>query len=116
MSKTAKDQPKIDWSRADAMSEGERHVAAMADPDARPMTDAEWAHARRVPQVSIIRRALKLSQEQFAANFHIPIGTIRDWEQGRAMPDQAARAYLEVIARDPQAVLNALKMRRSPGS
>jgi putative transcriptional regulator len=114
MSRTAERKPKIDWSRADAMSEAERHAAAMADPDARPMTDAEWARAPRVPQVSIIRRALKLSQEQFSANFHIPIGTIRDWEQGRVMPDQAARAYLQVIARDPQAVLKALKTPSTP--
>ena len=102
MKRTAKDKPKIDWSRVDAMSEAERHAAAMADPDARPMTDAEWARAPRVPQVSIIRRALKLSQEQFATTFHIPIGTIRDWEQGRYEPDAAARAYLRVIAREPE--------------
>jgi putative transcriptional regulator len=99
---------KIDWSRADAMTEAERHAAAMADPDARLMTDEEWAQAPRVPVVSIVRRALKLSQEQFAAAFHIPIGTIRDWEQGRYQPDAAARAYLRVIAREPNAVRRAL--------
>jgi len=33
----------------------------------------------------------------FAVRFHIPIGTLRDWEQGRAEPDQAERAYLKVI-------------------
>ena len=78
MKRTAKDKPKIDWSRVDAMTETERHAAAMADPDAHPMTDAEWARAPRVPQVSIIRRALNLSQEQFATTFDIPIGTIQD--------------------------------------
>jgi putative transcriptional regulator len=62
MKKTAKGKPKIDWSRVDAMTEAERRAAAMADPDARPMTDAEWAGAPRVPQVSVIPRALKLSQ------------------------------------------------------
>ena len=108
MKKTAKGKTKIDWSRADAMTEAERHAEAMADPDARPMTDEEWANARRVPQVSIIRRALKLSQEQFASTFHIPVGTVRDWEQGRYEPDGAARAYLRVIARAPGAVRKAL--------
>jgi hypothetical protein len=72
--RTAKHKAKIDWSRVDAMTEAERHAAAMADPDARPMTDEEWAQAPRVPVVSIVRRALKLSQEQFAAAFRIP-----DW-------------------------------------
>jgi len=113
MMRTAR-SPKIDWSRADAMSASERHAAAMADPDARPMTDEEWARARRVPQVGVIRRALKLSQEQFAATFQIPIGTIRDWEQGRYEPDAAARAYLRVIARAPGAVRKALVVQTKP--
>jgi putative transcriptional regulator len=113
MKRTAR-APKIDWSRADAMSGTERHAAAMADPDARPMTDEEWARAPRVPQVGVIRRALKLSQEQFAATFQIPIGTIRDWEQGRYEPDAAARAYLRVIARSPGAVRKALVVRTKP--
>ena len=34
---------------------------------------------------------------------------LRDWEQGRTEPDQPARAYLTVIARDPEGVLRALR-------
>src|SRR5262245_11067434 len=113
MSKTAKrarkKELKHDWSRFDAMTDEERHAAAMADPDARPMTEEEWARARPVPRVTIIRRAFGLSQEDFAAQFHIPIGTLRDWEQGRKEPDAAARAYLRVIARAPDAVRKALR-------
>ena len=59
---------------------------------------------KRVPQVKVIRRALELTQEEFAARYHIPIGTLRDWEQGRSEPDQPTRAYLTVIARDPERV------------
>ena len=36
-------------------------------------------------------------------------GTLRDWEQGRSQPDQPARAYLAVIARDPEHVRKALQ-------
>jgi putative transcriptional regulator len=108
MKKTDKRVPKIDWSRADAMTAKQRRAAAMADPDNRPMTDKQWTAAPRVPQVSVIRRALKLSQEAFASAFHIPIGTLRDWEQGRKDPDAAARAYLRVIAREPETVRKAL--------
>ena len=97
------------------MTEAERHAAAMADPDAQPMTDEEWPRASRVPG-HVIRRALKLSQEQFAATFHIPIGTVRDWEQGRYEPDAAARAYLHVIAREPNTVRKALAARTKPRS
>ena len=96
------------------MSEEERHAAAMADPDARPMTDAEWARMKPVPRVSIIRRAFRLSQEDFAAQFHIPIGTLRDWEQGRKEPDAAAKAYLRVIASEPETVRKALLPRPRP--
>jgi putative transcriptional regulator len=109
MTKTPKtDTTKIDWAAADVLSDEQRHAAAQADPDARPMTDEEWAAAPQVPRVAIIRRALRLSQEEFAARFHIPIGTLRDWEQGRKEPDAAARAYLRVIAREPETVRKAL--------
>jgi putative transcriptional regulator len=106
---------KHDWSRVDAMTDEQRHAAAMADPDARPMTDEQWARARPVPRVSIIRRAFRLSQEDFAAQFHIPIGTLRDWEQGRKEPDTAAKAYLRVIASEPETVRKALLPRPRPG-
>jgi putative transcriptional regulator len=56
---------------------------------------------RRTPRAKIIRRALDLTQEEFAARYRIPLGTLRDWEQGRAKPDQPTRAYLTLIARDP---------------
>ena len=54
-----------------------------------------------MPQVSVIRLALKLSQEQFAATFHYE-------------PDVAARAYLRVIAREPGVVRRALEARTKP--
>jgi putative transcriptional regulator len=100
---------KHDWRRADAMTEEEIHAAALADPDAQPLTPERLAHMRRTPQVRIIRRALGLSQEEFATRFHIPLGTLRDWEQGRKDPDAAARAYLVVIGRNPTAVAEALR-------
>ena len=107
-SKTAKTS-ETDWSRFDAMTEAQRHQAALNDPDARPLTEADLTRMKRTPQARIIRRALGLSQEDFAARYHIPLGTLRDWEQGRVEPDQAARAYLTVIAREPETVRDALK-------
>jgi putative transcriptional regulator len=101
-----------DWSRLDAMTEAEKHAAAVSDPDNRPLTEKDMKRMRRTPRAKIIRRALGLSQEDFAARYHIPLGTLRDWEQGRAEPDQAARAYLTVIAREPDVVCNALKPQR----
>jgi len=100
---------KTDWTRFDAMSEAQRHQAALNDPDAQPLTEQDFSRMKRTPQAKIIRRALGLSQEDFATRYHIPLGTLRDWEQGRVEPDHAARAYLMVIAREPETVREALK-------
>jgi putative transcriptional regulator len=53
--------------------------------------------------------SLRLTQEEFAARYEIPVGTIRDWEQRRTEPDAAARAYLRAIIGDPEGVARALK-------
>jgi putative transcriptional regulator len=90
------------------MTEAERRAAAAGDRDAKPLTPNDFKRMTRTPQVKIIRRTLGLTQEEFASRFHIPLGTLRDWEQGAATPDQSARAYLTVIARNPQAVSEAL--------
>jgi putative transcriptional regulator len=95
------------------MSEAEIAAAAAADPDARPMSDTEFRSGRRVPRVKTLRRALGLTQEEFASRFRIPLGTLRDWEQGRSEPDQPAKAYLRAIAGDAAAVQRALE--RAPG-
>jgi putative transcriptional regulator len=92
------------------MTEAEIDAAALADPDARPMTAEELQTARRVPRIRTLRRALGLTQEEFAGRYHIPLGTLRDWEQGRTEPDQPARAYLKAIAGDPAAVQRALEV------
>ena len=91
------------------MTEAEVEAAAAADPDARPMTPEELRTVRRVPRVKTLRRALGLTQQEFAARYQIPLGTLRDWEQGRTEPDQPARAYLTVIARDPEGARRALQ-------
>jgi putative transcriptional regulator len=69
---------------------------------------------KRVPRARTLRRALGLTQEEFAACYHIPLGTLRDWEQGRSEPDQPTRAYLHVIAHDPDGVRRALETAPNP--
>jgi putative transcriptional regulator len=99
---------KHDWTGADALTDDQIHGAALADPDAQPLTPERLAGMRQTPRLKVIRRALGLTQEEFAARFQIPLGTLRDWEQGAKEPDQAARAYLRAIAGDPDAVHRAL--------
>src|SRR5690349_20635988 len=101
--KTSK-RPRHDWSRFDAMTTEAKRAAALDDPDAQPLAEEDMPRLRRTPRVRVIRQALKLTQEEFSQRFGIPLGTLRDWEQGRKEPDAAARAYLLVIARNPAAV------------
>lgn len=101
--------PKSDWRAFDAMSAKERRKAAASDPDSPPASTAQLARARRIPNVRALRERLNLTQEEFAARFHLPLGTVRDWEQGAHRPDKAAQILLTVIARDPDAVARALE-------
>ena len=101
-------ESRTDWAKFDAMTEEEVTEAALSDPDNPPLTDEELARLRRVENPKEIRQKLNLTQEQFAAEFEIPLGTLRDWEQGVRVPDTAARSYLRVIAKNPRAVLEAL--------
>lgn len=86
--------------------------AAQSDPDARPLTESDFKRMARTPPAKVIRRALALTQEEFALRFHIPLGTLRDWEQGRTEPDQATRAYLTLIVRDAEQVSRMLNRSR----
>ena len=58
-----------DWRRADAMSEDDVHAAALADPDARPLTPERLKRMKRTPQVKVIRRALGLSRRNSRRGF-----------------------------------------------
>lgn len=90
------------------MTEDEILTAALSDPDAQPSTPEQLARMRRVSYAKHVRFKLRLSQEEFARRFGIPLGTLRDWEQHRTKPDQAALSYLKVIAAAPEAVTRAL--------
>ena len=51
-----------------------------------------------------IRRRTKLTQIAFTRRYGIPLGTYRDWEQGRVRPDATARSYLSLIAKAPEEI------------
>jgi putative transcriptional regulator len=74
-------------------AEGKTHVVAVAD-------DVD---------VKAIRQSLHMTQEAFAATFHLDIGAVRAWEQKRRRPEKAARLYLKVIARNPDVVRDAIQ-------
>ena len=58
--------------------------------------------------VKRIRTKARMSQAEFARAFCINPRTLQEWEQGRRRPDATTRAYLAVIAKNREAVLDAL--------
>ena len=91
-----------DWSRLNEMTDDEVLAAALSDPDARPLDSEQLAKMRRVSRVKALRQRLGMTQSEFARAFHLPITTLRDWEQRRSIPDAPARALLLAIERDPE--------------
>lgn len=81
---------------------------ALGDPDNQPMTDDEFARVAAGHIIRQIRAKTGLSQNKFADKFQINPARLRDWEQGRFMPDSVALAYLKVIEHSPKAVEAAL--------
>lgn len=63
-----------------------------------------------MPDVRAIRERLKMTQNEFARAYRIPLATLKGWEQGRRRPDAPATACLQVIARKPKAARDALAL------
>ena len=55
-----------------------------------------------------LRKRLKLNRQKFADRFGLDARAVQDWEQGRRVPDRAARVLLTLIDRDPEAVVRML--------
>ena len=91
------------------MTDEEIEAAALADPDAQPMTEEELARLFRPRTLRELRERLGLSQTAFAERFRINLRTLQDWEQGRRVPEDVARTYLRVIERAPEVVAAVLQ-------
>jgi putative transcriptional regulator len=90
---------------------GEDLIAAMSEAAAHAKGVGAVAHVHtiQIPDVRAIREGLGLSQQAFASAYHIPLATLKGWEQGRRQPDATASAYLSVIARLPEAARDVLR-------
>jgi len=86
-------------------------IALPADPEDAEDFDVSGPALDRGQRARVIRRTrttLGLSQSEFAARFHVPVGTLRDWEQARATAPDFAIAYVRVIGRHPDIVARAV--------
>jgi putative transcriptional regulator len=103
------------------MNEGKRHppseavVRRWAEEDDDGWGELDESRVRLVypsgidsADVGAVRRAIGMSQAEFAAVFGISVWTLRKWEQGQRRPQGPARALLRVIAREPAAARRAL--------
>ncbi|MCY4560545.1 MAG: transcriptional regulator [Chloroflexi bacterium] len=59
-------------------------------------------------RIVALRKRFRLSRRKFADRFGLDVRALQEWEQGRRVPDRAARVLLTVIDRDPEAVVTAL--------
>ncbi|EKF44081.1 XRE family transcriptional regulator [Nitratireductor indicus C115] len=89
----------------DQIAEGMNEALAVARGTAKPRK----LHVPAEIDIKAIRKALGLSQEDFAAEFFFSISQIRDWEQGRSRPLDNARVYLLMIAKNPKLVRKMLE-------
>ena len=97
-------KPRINRAKIDATTEADirRHMRE----DGQDENDFA-AFAPVIPP-QILRKQLRMTQAEFAKALRIPIATLRNWEQGRVLPDPAARSLLTIVARNPRAALRAL--------
>lgn len=66
-------------------------------------------HTPPAVDVKAVRRQTGLTQEQFAARFAISLGTLRHWERGDRTPHGTALVLLNIISKQPKAVMKALE-------
>jgi len=86
------------------IKQGLEEAIAHAEGDERGVS----IHSPRAVDVRAVRAKLGMTQEQFAARFGFSTATLRHWERGDRSPRGPALVLLNVIERNPQAVIDAL--------
>lgn len=66
-------------------------------------------HEFTAVDVKDLRAKVGMSQNEFASAFGISVATLRHWERGDRTPQGPALVLLNVVAKEPQAVLRALR-------
>ena len=80
-------------------------IAIPADPDDPedfPVSVAGLKRGLMGREIRMLRNHLGLTQAEFADRYGIPLANIRQYEIARTMPPPAVRAFLKVIAAEPE--------------
>jgi putative transcriptional regulator len=88
----------------DSILKGAREALAYA----KGAREGYRAHVPDHVDVRAIRTKLKMTQEEFARRFGFSLAAVRQWEQKRRDPEGPTRAYLVVIEKNPEMVIEAL--------
>lgn len=92
----------------DSIKQGLNEAIAHAQPRGKEVAGIKVYQPQSV-DVANLRARLNLTQEQFAARFGFSVATLRHWERGDRSPSGASLVLLNVIDRNPSAVLQALR-------
>lgn len=76
---------------------------------AKGNTGKAVVHELNAIDVKNLRTKIGMSQNEFASAFGISVATLRRWERGDRTPQGPALILLNVAAKEPQAVLRALR-------
>ena len=101
-------QPKATTTAGQSILQGAREALAYA----QGARDGYAVHVPATINVKAIREKVRMSQDEFARQYGFSKRSLEQWEQGRRTPTGASRAFLMVIASEPDAVRRALS--RSP--
>lgn len=88
---------------------GSRMIQAAQEALAYAAGEDNGSVLHRPVDVKAIRAKLHLAQPEFAARYQLSVGTLRDWEQGRAIPDRPAQVLLRIIEAEPEMVRRVLE-------
>ena len=91
--------------RLKAVTDAEIAAQIAADADTAP----DVANRALASDPRVLRVAAGMTQEEFARLLDVPIGTLRNWEQGRTPPDAAAMTLFRLMAKDLNHILELLK-------
>lgn len=93
----------------DSIKQGLNEAIAHAKSKGKGKATGVTLYTPQAVDVSGLRQRLSLTQEQFAARFGFSVATLRHWERGDRAPSGASLVLLNVIDRNPGAVLEALQ-------
>ena len=98
-------KPKTDRTKIDRTTEADIRRHMVEDGQGR---ENDLSNFAPVVPPQLLRKHLGMTQSEFAKALRIPLSTLRNWEQGRVLPDPAARSLLTIVAKNPKIALKAL--------